>query len=332
MVNRMYKFDNLKFLLILFVVVGHFVNLYCNQIYLCKKIFIFIYTFHMPLFIFISGLFTKKVEKIQDINIKKILFYLILIILMKTSIFFVCSHFNINMDFKLFSGDEDYWFLGSLIAYSLIIPIINKFNLKFLLFISIILGLFVGYDSTITDYFYLSRIIVFFPYFLLGYIFSFNKKYLVNICDKRLLKIMSIIIIVFVGWICFFKLDSIYKYRMLFTARNSFSSFVFHCTYKDRLIVYFISFIMGFSVMCLIPNKKIKIISNMGTRTLSVFVLHKTIIYFCLGIGLFDYLLLIFDNMFIYVYLILSVMLTFFLSLSIFNKLLKSFNHFIFID
>ena len=118
--KRIYKFDNLKFLLILFVVIGHFVDLYVNDYRTMKMIFIFLYAFHMPLFIFITGLFQKKINSFKDISIRKIIFYLFLIYFMKISIFFVSEHFNLGYTFELLSGGEVYWYLNVIIMYTLI--------------------------------------------------------------------------------------------------------------------------------------------------------------------------------------------------------------------
>lgn len=58
--TRIYKWDNIKFILILLVVLGHFVDVYTSESDNMKALFFTIYIFHMPLFIFISGLFSKK--------------------------------------------------------------------------------------------------------------------------------------------------------------------------------------------------------------------------------------------------------------------------------
>ena len=56
-------FDTLKFVLMLFVIYGHAIVFGLKNSDLIKGIYIFIYTFHMPLFIFVSGYFSKNVQK-----------------------------------------------------------------------------------------------------------------------------------------------------------------------------------------------------------------------------------------------------------------------------
>ena len=52
-VKREYLFDNLKFILITLVVVGHIMTS-LRSIYVGKFLYLFIYFFHMPAMIFIS--------------------------------------------------------------------------------------------------------------------------------------------------------------------------------------------------------------------------------------------------------------------------------------
>lgn len=52
-------FDNAKFLLIFLVVFGHIIRSYIHDNDALLHIYKFIYTFHMPAFILISGYFAK---------------------------------------------------------------------------------------------------------------------------------------------------------------------------------------------------------------------------------------------------------------------------------
>lgn len=82
--ERNYWLDNTKFFLIFLVVIGHFLEeLISNKT--IKEVFIFIYTFHIPLFIFITGFFSKNVEKSE----KRITSYLIMYVIMQCIIIFI---------------------------------------------------------------------------------------------------------------------------------------------------------------------------------------------------------------------------------------------------
>ena len=79
---RIFLFDNLKFLLMAFVVVGHFANAFIVSSDYYQSIFLFIYAFHMPLFLFLAGLFHKN----KDI-FPKVLSYLVLGFMLKIVLF-----------------------------------------------------------------------------------------------------------------------------------------------------------------------------------------------------------------------------------------------------
>lgn len=70
--ERIWYWDTVKFLMILFVVVGHVVGYiasYGREDVMAINLFL--YTVHMPMFIFIFGLFYKEKD-----CLRKILFYL----------------------------------------------------------------------------------------------------------------------------------------------------------------------------------------------------------------------------------------------------------------
>ena len=81
--ERDYFFDNLKAVLIFLVVLGHFLLPIHGKsvLVIIKRL---IYVFHMPLFVFVSGYFSKKIYKDGQYNFKKILFlinaYIILVV------------------------------------------------------------------------------------------------------------------------------------------------------------------------------------------------------------------------------------------------------------
>lgn len=61
--KRDLRIDSLKGLLIICVVIGHVIGNFDRSL-LSQKVYDFIYMFHMPLFILISGLFTRRKESL----------------------------------------------------------------------------------------------------------------------------------------------------------------------------------------------------------------------------------------------------------------------------
>ena len=76
--KRVCIWDNLKCVLIFLVVVGHFVNQFEDESSIMRSISFFIYSFHMPLFIFLSGLLEKRWEENRPFQWTKPVYYILI--------------------------------------------------------------------------------------------------------------------------------------------------------------------------------------------------------------------------------------------------------------
>ena len=170
--TREYKYDNIKCLLIFCVVFAHLLEILNGNI--SDKIYIFIYTFHMPIFVYISGYFSKG-------NTKSIIKFTYIFLIWQT-IFYLFDTILLKMkiNFNLFLPNWTLWYIFAMIFWNLIIKFLNKIlvnNYLYILIISITISLFAGFCNEIGYVLSASRIITFFPYFLLGYI---NKNININ--------------------------------------------------------------------------------------------------------------------------------------------------------
>ena len=266
--ERDYLFDNCKFLLIIFVVVGHFIDfdLSINSIY--KSLFIFIYTIHMPLFIFICGVFYND----KNIN-EKVLSYLYLFVLQRLIIIILYQIFEIKYNFLLFGNDGWHWFIFALIIYNLVLFLCRKTKIKYLLVISLILSCISGYDNSIGDMFYLSRTIVFLPYYVAGVFVG--KDRIIQLSKSKLVFYISLIVIIAYFLMCFKFIDKIYLFRPMFTGRNPFSKTQFrNFGWIGRGITHILSSVIGFAFLMVVPRCKFGIMSLFGQRTLQVYFWH----------------------------------------------------------
>lgn len=314
--GRIYYFDNLKFILIFLVVFGHFVDLIVSKTDIARSTFILIYLFHMPLFVFISGFFSKNSVKRKDKS--KIIVFLLLYIILKVIIFTIEKLYGKNVAFHVFSDKSVPWYLFAMAAWYGITMLVQNLNKKYVFLFSILLSLVVGFDKDIGDFLCLSRIIVFYPFFLLGNII--NKEQILNIIKNKKLKIVSIIFLMLVIYIVFAFINDVYLIRPILTGRNSYYSL--NNSIEDlgilfRLIWYIISSLISVSVMSLIPKGK-TFFSNLGQNTLAVLILHTIIVKIFAREGI---------SLRVYQYFIISIIVTFVFSLKWFsipfNKILK---------
>ncbi|ATD56826.1 hypothetical protein BTM21_03280 [Clostridium chauvoei] len=190
LIKRNYLLDNLKVLLIFCVVFGHVIEYYINQSQILKGIYIFIYIFHMPLFVFISGYFSKNIEKISKSAIKGLLLpYIIFNMIWYTAVYIGTREFMFSV---LYPG-WTLWYLLSLFFWR--ISLKHLINIKYILPISFIFGLLIGLLPGGSSVLSISRTITFLPFFLLGY--YTRENHLDKIKEKNKL-ISTIIIIIFI--------------------------------------------------------------------------------------------------------------------------------------
>ena len=108
--KRIALWDNLKFFLVTCVVVGHFADQFADISLAYDSIFLFIYSFHIPLFIFISGIFYKKGN-----TTKKFIFFVSVGFAYKIiSAFLERVLGTVNVEFSLLSDGGISWFMFAL--------------------------------------------------------------------------------------------------------------------------------------------------------------------------------------------------------------------------
>ena len=179
-------FDNYKALLILCVVVGHFLDHFTSDFRIAEILRIYIYFFHIPAFSFISGYFARKNNfqlLIQKLLVPYIIFQVIYYI-MYTGI----GH---DVEFTLLSPFFTLWYLLALFVWRLVIDPLSKW--KHLLPISVIGSVMIGFFPECGDIISLSRIVAFFPFFVMGH--QFNKKKFDQITNNDLFRSASFVLL-----------------------------------------------------------------------------------------------------------------------------------------
>ena len=313
MSNRIALWDNLKFILITLVVAGHFADQLTDYSSIYSSIYLFIYAFHMPLFIFISGYFHSDRN-----TTKKVLFYTSLGFLYKI-VSFLIDRLNGDSQyiFNLLADSGLAWFMFVLAIYTFVLFLLKDQNKKFILIGSIILACFAGYDKSIGDFLYLSRAIIFFPFYILGtMIKSFDKLEFKR--TYPLLKVFALLI--FVTWVilCITKVDTLYGLRYMFSGRQPFPDGIISFGPIVRLACYIISAVLGISLILLTTSKKIKWISDFGKNTINVYFWHLNLFYIFKSFIDFNSIYSSFSFGFI-VYTIATITVTVILSTKIFN-------------
>lgn len=278
MKKRIALWDNLKFLLIIFVVIGHYTQQFRADNEILQRIYVFIYSFHMPIFIFVTGLFSKKA--VDEKNIKKALPYLTCFFATTLILFITKALLGWAPVFELFSPSGISWYLMSMFFMFLITILIKDYKPQYIFVLSLIIGVMCGFVQTENpDFFTWMRTLTFYPFFCLGYISDREK--IEKATNKISIKITAVIFFVAVYMLIYFYPKQANKISRLNTARHTYSELGRFAPYgwELRLLTYAISFAAIFLLISLIPRKRIRGFTSLGERTLGIYMFHYVIVY-----------------------------------------------------
>ena len=275
MKERLYLFDNLKALLMFLVVFGHFFGKIRKEFEIIHTIYTFIYAFHMPVFLFVSGYFAKYSIKDNKYKKPKIINYFIIYLIVQL---LFCMFFE--NDISIFCPKNALWYIQILILAHLCLPYISMLKPKAVLLISIILGLLAGIETT--TFFSISRFLVFMPFFLLGYYFDINK--IKRFFKTKYVVLSSIFILTFILLIQFSGINKEFLIE-LYYGKVSYIDLGINSlplAMLIRTIYYIITLVLTITMLIVIPKKKNKL-SYIGERTLQIYLLH--IPFYCVFWG-----------------------------------------------
>lgn len=185
MVQRLAYWDNIKMLLIFLVVLGHaiaYTQWAADTSLLC--LYNCIFSFHMPVFVFISGYFSKRITCPRKKNIEILLYpYLVFQVL---NVFYVRYIEHNPASWNLFIPLHQNWYIMALFIWRLIIPYFQYVNKWIGISIALGLSLIFSKYQVPGNLFALNYVFVFLPFFVLGYYIDEDiqriEKRIVNVC------------------------------------------------------------------------------------------------------------------------------------------------------
>ncbi|ACX68025.1 acyltransferase family protein [Paenibacillus sp. Y412MC10] len=275
-------FDNLKFILILLVVVGHLIEPFNGEAAM-GAIYQFIYSFHMPLFIFAVGYFAKCIQSPKQYV--GLLSGLVVPYFIFETLYTLFDYYMQGLDrfdFTYFYPNWILWFLFSMMLWKMLLPYLLM--LKYPLVVCFAMSIMLGYSIDVDYYASISRTLYFLPFFLIGYVF---KREWLDIIKARPFQLLSIILLS-AGFVLLYVISPILPTNWFYGAMP-YLEFGLDSWYAGlyRMITYAFTVIMGLCVLSLIPRSDTPF-TDRGVNTMYVFLLHGFIVKTMQHLGWFE--------------------------------------------
>lgn len=178
------KIDNIKALVIILVIVGHAIDRYFPADGPWRWLYSIIYTFHMPVFIFVSGYLSSSKKSFIDFTRDLFLLYVVAQVLWSLfiAILYPFTHSTNGLfSFLLINPAWGFWYLLSLYFWRITTPLLSSIRFpKITLLALCTLPLLVGLYGSLGETLALSRTLAFFPVFAAGFWSRSNNWSLTN--------------------------------------------------------------------------------------------------------------------------------------------------------
>ena len=270
--------DNIKVLLIFLVVFNHIIAFNLVKIdTVVRYVWYAITIFHMPAFVFISGYLSKKPQNVLK-NFKNLL---IPYVLGYTLTWYSQIWLGRSVDYEILRPTGSVmWYILALFIYRLTIEALGK--IRFIVPLSILFALWAGTRPEFTTFLSSSRIVVFFPFFVAGYLWKseyitairkFKGKWiLVAISGVLLWAIPNYMIPNEMG-IAIFRGNHGYQLCGLTDPQGVIL----------RLLMYLVSFVVVYTMLALVPDIKLPL-TYVGRHTMGIYFFHYPIMIIMNGL------------------------------------------------
>ncbi|MEM7627447.1 MAG: acyltransferase family protein [Planctomycetota bacterium] len=279
--------DNFKFVLITLVVVGHAIEPAIGSFDWARTVYIFIYLFHMPMFAYVSGVFSSA--KIDGAAIRKIIVRLVIPYVFLETAYSLFDYFAFSREALRISPLVPYWimwYMFSLVLWRLLLPIVSHF--RFPVALSVVAGLACGinhYDYNLS----FSRTFVFFPFFLIGhYYHAWIAESLKRLGASRLVGG----VVIAVALLVLLVLPNAHEFdvRWLYGSKSYASLGVgWEQGVVYRSLFYAMSILLGVAFLSMIKADR-GFGTAFGESSLYIYVLHGFVIKGLLAIGFYSYI------------------------------------------
>lgn len=267
--KRVNLWDNIKGILILLVVFGHCIWQFSDST-LIADILRYVYFFHMPVFVFVSGYFGTKKPSAQ--SIAKLVF----------------AYFIFNSITALLYGYTSilipvysFWYILALILWRLTADKVDQ--VRHAVPVLVVLGLLIGFVPQIDNALGFARFIAFYPFYLAGY--HCAKRFAMESSEateprercgvtrsKGLLALLIGVGVSFAAISISARTD--YSISLGSLILNEYKS---NWDILTRALMYIVGAAYVVAFVGLTSRKKIRFVTCLGRNSMSVFLIHRVL-------------------------------------------------------
>ena len=302
---RVAFWDNARFALIALVVVGHTISTARHDTALAYGIYTYIYLFHMPALIALSGYFSRANASTKTVRATV---RLIVLWVLWEGIWVVIGFAAIDetpAQSFLVSPSWTLWYLVTIVTMRIVLPYMAQ--LRHPLLISIVIALFGGVIPVIGTEFSAARTLTFLPFFVAGWLartrgwldgqwFAAPRRW-VRVSSWGILSLIAAILIALPGLRSWWQVDSWLTWRDGYARRFSDAP-IGGWSPQDWIetalggaavtaLLLLLAAAMTFAVLGVTPRRRL-IITAWGARTISVYLLHGPVVWALRETGVID--------------------------------------------
>ena len=273
-----YLVDNIKVLLIFLVVFNHLIAFQLVKAdVVVRYVWYAITIFHMPAFVFMSGYLSKKPQDVLK-NVKNLL---IPYILGYSLTWYATIWIGKRIDYELLRPSGTVmWYVLALFIYRLTIEALGK--VRFIVPLSIVFALWAGTRPEFTTYLSSSRIVVFFPFFVAGYLWKSDYTKVVRKFKGKwvLIPISGLLLYAIPNFMIANKIPiDIFRgnHTYQLSGMDDITGMLI------RLLMYLVSFVLVLTFLALMPDVKLPI-TFIGRNTMGIYFFHYPIMIIYNGV------------------------------------------------
>lgn len=279
--RRIEWIDIVKGVLIILVVFGHFILKARHSHESVSTVFNLIYLFHMPAFVFVSGLLAKHAIRNGRLNPGRPLLYIVIAVLFNCAVR-ASGGGQVTFDNVLIMPAAP-WYLASLASWLILIPLFDAMKPLYGICISILVSLISTSQENAIDFLAISRTMHFLPYFMAGYYCSFNR---LEALRKGRARIIAIVLGVLATLIYISFKDHVNTIFFMVEGNNDCN-----IRFLDAIPAYFelqaYAIVLSGALIAAVPNK-CALLSFLGQRTLQIYIIHRVVRGFLTAYGMYD--------------------------------------------